>query len=175
MSHFTSKLNMSIGEITTCLWFDNQAEEAANLYVSIFAPNSRILKMQRYTAAGQEIHGREPGSVMVVEFELKGARFVALNGGPAEWKFSEAISFQIDCKDQDEVDYFWEKLGEGADASKQQCGWLADKFGVAWQVIPTALKRMMDSEDKAAAERATVVMMQMKKLDIERLEKAYKG
>ncbi|RMJ19228.1 hypothetical protein CDV36_001075 [Fusarium kuroshium] len=125
---------MSIGKISTCLWFENQAEEAANYYVSIFAPDSKITTIQRYSEAGKEQHGREPGSVMVVEFDLRGHHFVALNGGPAPWKFSEAISLMVDCKDQAEVDHFWEKLGEGADHSRQQCGWLGDKFGIAWQV-----------------------------------------
>lgn len=166
---------MSIGKISTCLWFENQAEEAANYYVSIFAPNSKITTIQRYSEAGKEQHGREPGSVMVVEFDLRGHHFVALNGGPAPWKFSEAISLMVDCKDQAEVDHFWEKLGEGADHSRQQCGWLGDKFGIAWQVVPTVLKEMLSSGDKAAADRATVAMMKMKKLDIAELEKAFKG
>ncbi|KAI8669514.1 3-dmu-9-3-mt domain-containing protein [Fusarium keratoplasticum] len=166
---------MSIGKISTCLWFENQAEEAANYYVSIFAPNSKITTIQRYSEAGKEQHGREPGSVMVVEFDLRGHHFVALNGGPAPWKFSEAISLMVDCKDQAEVDHFWEKLGEGADHSRQQCGWLGDKFGIAWQVVPTVLKEMLNSGDKAAADRATVAMMKMKKLDIAELEKAFKG
>ncbi|KAF4979496.1 hypothetical protein FZEAL_4316 [Fusarium zealandicum] len=166
---------MSQGKITTCLWFDNQAEEAANHYVSIFAPNSKISNVQRYTSAGQGQHGREPGSVMIVEFELRGNHYVGLNGGPAKWKFSEAISLMVDCKDQDEVDHFWEKLGEGADHSHQQCGWLSDKFGVAWQVVPTRLKELLGSEDRDGADRAMGAMMKMKKLDIEGLEKAFKG
>ncbi|KAM6528778.1 hypothetical protein FALCPG4_009734 [Fusarium falciforme] len=166
---------MSIGKISTCLWFENQAEEAANYYVSIFAPDSKITTIQRYSEAGKEQHGREPGSVMVVEFDLRGHHFVALNGGPAPWKFSEAISLMVDCKDQAEVDHFWEKLGEGADHSRQQCGWLGDKFGIAWQVVPTVLKEMLSSGDKAAADRATVAMMKMKKLDIAELEKSFKG
>ncbi|KAJ3538167.1 hypothetical protein NM208_g6021 [Fusarium decemcellulare] len=166
---------MSIGKITTCLWFENQAEEAANHYVSIFSPNSKITTTQRYTSAGEKQHGREPGSVMVVEFDLNDHHFVALNGGPAPWKFSEAISLMVDCKDQAEVDHFWEKLGEGADTSRQQCGWLADKFGVAWQIVPKALKEMLSSDDKAAAGRATEAMMKMKKLDVAELEKAFKG
>ncbi|KAF5019897.1 hypothetical protein F66182_8081 [Fusarium sp. NRRL 66182] len=166
---------MSLGKITTCLWFDDQAEEAANHYISIFAPNSSIISIQRYTSAGQEQHGQEPGKVMVVNFEIRGHTFVALNGGPAKWKFSEAISLMVNCKDQDEVDYFWEKLSQDADTSRQECGWLADKFGVAWQVVPTALMDMLGSEDKAAAGRATEAMMKMKKFDIAELEKAFKG
>ncbi|KAF5547139.1 3-demethylubiquinone-9 3-methyltransferase [Fusarium mexicanum] len=166
---------MSFGKLTTCLWFEDQGEEAANHYVSIFAPDSKINTIQRYTPAGQDQHGQEPGRVMVVEFELRGRSFVALNGGPAKWNFNEAISLMIDCKDQAEVDHFWEKLSEGGDEARQQCGWLADKFGVAWQVVPSALKKMLGSEDKAAAGRATMAMMKMKKFDIAELEKAYKG
>ncbi|CAM1502557.1 Fc.00g045410.m01.CDS01 [Cosmosporella sp. VM-42] len=164
----------SLSKITTCLWFENQAEEAANHYVSIF-PDAKITTVQRYSAAGQEVHGREPGSAMVVAFELAGQRFVALNGGPAPWKFSEAISLQVDCDDQAEVDHFWEKLGDGGNPDKQQCGWLADKYGVSWQVVPTALKKMLESGNKEAAGRVTVAMMKMKKLDIAGLEKAFDG
>jgi predicted 3-demethylubiquinone-9 3-methyltransferase (glyoxalase superfamily) len=164
---------MSLNKITTCLWFDGQAEEAANHYTSIFK-NSSIITTQRYTDAGTETHGREPGSVMVVEFELNGQRFVGLNGGP-HFKFSPAISFQIDCHDQDEVDYYWEKLGEGGDESTRQCGWLADKFGVSWQVVPTVLKKLLGDEDKAKVKRVTAAMMSMKKLDIAGLEKARDG
>ncbi|KPM34949.1 hypothetical protein AK830_g11620 [Neonectria ditissima] len=166
---------MSISKISTCLWFDNQAEEAANHYVSTFGGDSKITSVQRYTSAGKEQHGREPGSVMVVEFELRGSRFVGLNGGPAKWSFNEAVSFQVDCEDQAEVDHFWEKLGEGGDESRRQCGWIADKWGVAWQVVPKALKEMLSSGDKAASDRATVAMMSMKKLDIALLRKAYEG
>ncbi|KAM0347734.1 hypothetical protein ACHAPU_004749 [Fusarium lateritium] len=161
---------MSFGNITTCLWFADQGEAAANHYVSTFAPDAKILSIQRYTASGQEA-----GRVMAVEFELRGRSFVALNGGPSTWKFNEAISLMIDCKDQNEVDHFWEKLSEDGDSARQQCGWLADKFGVSWQVVPTALKEMMASEDKAAAGRATQAMMKMKKLDIAELQKAFKG
>ncbi|KAH6874716.1 3-demethylubiquinone-9 3-methyltransferase-domain-containing protein [Thelonectria olida] len=166
---------MSINKITTCLWFENQAEEAANHYVATFGGDSKITHVQRYTSAGKEHHGQEPGSVMVVEFELRGNRFVGLNGGKMPWAFNEAISFQIDCDDQAEVDHFWEKLGEGGNEEKRQCGWLADKYGVAWQVVPKALKTMLGSEDKAAAGRATEAMMKMKKMDIGLLEKAFKG
>ena len=122
-------------KITVCLWFNGQAEEAASHYTSIF-PNSKITNVARYQEAGKEQHGKEAGSVMTVAFELDGHSFVALNGGPS-FKFSAATSFQVDCEDQAEVDHFWEKLGEGGDASKQQCGWLEDKFGVAWQAVPS--------------------------------------
>ncbi|KAH6839502.1 3-demethylubiquinone-9 3-methyltransferase-domain-containing protein [Chaetomium sp. MPI-CAGE-AT-0009] len=160
-------------QLTTCLWFDGQAEEAANFYTSIF-PNSKITHIQHYLENGKEFHGHEPGSVLIVEFELDGHRFVGLNGGP-HFKFNEAVSFQIDCADQEEVDYYWAKLAEGGDPAKQQCGWVADKFGVSWQVVPTALKRMLASEDKAAAGRATDVMMHSKKMVIADLEKAFRG
>jgi predicted 3-demethylubiquinone-9 3-methyltransferase (glyoxalase superfamily) len=164
---------MSLNNITTCLWFDGQAEEAANHYTSIFK-NSKITTKQLYTEAGKEVHGREPGSIMVVEFELNGHKFVGLNGGPL-FKFNEAISFQIDCGDQEEVDYYWEKLGEGGDEAKCQCGWLADKFGVSWQVVPRVLKELMADEDAEKAKRVTVAMLAMKKIDIAGLQKAYDG
>jgi predicted 3-demethylubiquinone-9 3-methyltransferase (glyoxalase superfamily) len=164
---------MSLNKITTCLWFDGQAEEAADYYTSIFK-NSKITHTQRFHEAGKEIHGQEPGNVMVVEFELNGHVFVALNGGPL-FKFSEAVSFQIDCADQSEIDYYWEKLGAGGDPAKQQCGWLADKFGVSWQVTPKVLKEMIADSDKAKAERAMAAMLQMKKFDIEALKKAFDG
>lgn len=164
---------MSLNKITTCLWFDGRAEEAANHYTSIFQ-NSKISHIQRYTEAGQEHHGQAPGSVLVVEFSLNGHPFVGLNGGP-HFKFNEAVSFQIDCANQAEVDYYWDKLGEGGDEARRQCGWLADKFGVAWQVVPSRLKELMSQDDKVKADRVTVAMMKMKKLDIEALEKASEG
>lgn len=164
---------MSLSKITPCLWFNGQAEEAANLYTSIFKA-SKITKTQRYTEAGKETHGQEPGSVLVVAFELNGQPFVALNGGP-QFKFNEAISFQIDCADQEEVDYYWEQLGKDADDTKQQCGWLGDKFGVVWQVVPTVLKDMLGDSDVEKVKRVTVAMMAMKKLDIVELQKAYDG
>ena len=160
-------------QLTTCLWFDGQAEEAANFYVSVFK-NSKITHIQRYTEAGRELHSHEPGTVLVVEFELNGHRFVGLNGGP-QLKFTGAVSFMIDCDTQDEVDYYWDKLREGGDEAQQQCGWLADKYGVSWQVIPRALKQMMSSPDKEKAGRATVAMMHMRKLDIAELQKAFDG
>jgi predicted 3-demethylubiquinone-9 3-methyltransferase (glyoxalase superfamily) len=169
----TLSIRMSFGKITPCLWFDGQAEDAAKHYTAIF-PNSKIITTQRYTDAGQDIHGREPGSVMVVEFELNGLRFVGLNGGPL-FKFSEAVSFQIHCDNQDEVDHYWEKLGEGGDEAKRVCGWLADKFGLSWQIVPTVLKEMLADVDPEKAKRVTVAMMGMKKLDIAGLQKAYDG
>jgi predicted 3-demethylubiquinone-9 3-methyltransferase (glyoxalase superfamily) len=159
--------------ITPCLWFDNQAEEAARFYTGIFK-NSRIGKISRYGTAGYEIHHRPAGTVMTVEFELDGQTFTALNGGPA-FKFNEAISLQINCETQKEVDYYWEKLGAGGDKNAQQCGWLKDKFGVSWQVVPTVLAEMVGDPDSKKSERAMQAMLQMKKLDIAELKRAYAG
>nr|WP_205760938.1 VOC family protein [Luteolibacter luteus] len=162
-----------ISKITPCLWFDHQAEEAANFYVSIFK-NSRITEISRYSEVGQEQHGRPAGSVMVVEFELEGHRFTGLNGGP-HFTLSPAISFQIDCADQAEVDYFWEKLGEGGPVEAQQCGWVQDKFGLSWQVVPSILRDLTKDLSDPRCKRAFGAMMQMKKLDIAELKKAYEG
>ncbi|UNI13605.1 hypothetical protein JDV02_000332 [Purpureocillium takamizusanense] len=167
---------MSLG-ITTCLLFNNEAGDAADFYVSVFAPNSRIITRQHYSKAGQEMHGQEPGSVLLVEFELGGRRFVALNGGTSASTpprgFNESVSFQVDCADQAEVDRFWDKLS--ADPAREQCSWLADKYGVSWQIVPKRMKEMLAAEDRAAADRAMVAMMGMKKLDIAALEKAFAG
>lgn len=159
--------------ITPCLWFDSQAEEAANYYVGIFK-NSAIRNVSHYSEAGTEVHGRRPGSVMTVDFELDGQTFTALNGGPI-FTFNEAISFQIDCADQAEIDHYWERLTAGGDPASQQCGWLKDKFGVSWQVVPSALSRMFDDADSPGAKRAMDAMLEMKKLDIAELERAYAG
>lgn len=159
-------------KISPCLWFDNQAEEAANFYAGIFK-NSKILEVSRYNNAGEKVHGGKPGTVMAVSFELDGTTFTALNGGP-HFTFTEAVSFQVDCKDQREVDYYWEKLID--DGGKPvQCGWLKDKFGLSWQVVPVALKEMLMDEDKAKASRVMEAMLKMVKLDIEALRKAYRG
>lgn len=162
-----------IQKITPCLWFDDQAEEAAKFYTSVFK-NSSIGRIARYGEAGHEIHGRAAGTVMEVEFELNGQSFTALNGGPI-FKFSEAISFQVNCATQEEVDYYWGKLSEGGDETAQQCGWLKDKYGVSWQVVPTALADMINDPDYAKSQRAMAAMLQMKKLDIEALRQAYAG
>lgn len=159
-------------KITPMLWFDNQAEEAAKFYTSIFK-NSKMLTESVYPETGQEVHGMEPGSPMVVEFELEGQRFTALNGGPV-FKFTEAISFVVDCKDQAEVDYFWEKLLAGG-GQESQCGWLKDKFGVSWQVTPSAMEELMSKADKAGKERIMGAMMKMVKFDIKKLEEAARG
>jgi len=160
-------------KITPCLWFDDQAEDAAKFYTSIFQ-DSKITAISRYGEAGQEVHGRPTGSVMVVAFELNGQPFTALNGGPI-FKFNEAVSFQIDCATQEEVDYYWEKLTPGGDPGAQQCGWLKDKFGVSWQVVPTILPKLITDPDTAKSQRAFQAMLGMKKLDIAGLEKAFAG
>jgi predicted 3-demethylubiquinone-9 3-methyltransferase (glyoxalase superfamily) len=158
-------------KITPCLWFDHQAEEAANFYISVF-PNSKIQTISRFTGVGQEIHGRPEGSVMTVTFELDGQPFTALNGGPF-FKFNEAISLQIGCDTQEEVDRYWRMLGEGGDPAAQQCGWLKDRFGLSWQIVPRVLTAMITDPDHAKAMRATNAMLQMKKFDIEALERAF--
>jgi predicted 3-demethylubiquinone-9 3-methyltransferase (glyoxalase superfamily) len=159
--------------IAPCLWFDDKAEEAAKFYVSVFK-NSRVIRTSRYTEAGKENHRRPPGSVMVVTFELDGQEFSALNGGPV-FKFNEAVSLMINCHTQAEVDHYWEKLSAGGDPQAQQCGWLKDKYGVSWLVVPTVLQEMMSDPDTTKAGRVTTAMMQMKKLDIAALERAYAG
>jgi predicted 3-demethylubiquinone-9 3-methyltransferase (glyoxalase superfamily) len=159
--------------ITPCLWFDSEGEDAAKFYVSIFK-NSKIKHIQRYTEVGREHHGKEPGSVMVVSFEINGQEYTALNGGPI-FKISEAVSFQVMCESQDEVDYYWEKLGAGGDPKSQVCGWLKDKFGVSWQIIPTKFLELLASGDAEKAQRANAAMFGMKKLDLAALERAYNG
>ena len=153
--------------IAPCLWFDSQAEEAAKFYVSIFK-NSRILHTVPYTEAGPG----PVGSVMTVDFELDGERFTALNGGP-EFKFTEAISLLVHCKDQAEVDYYWDKLSKGGDPKAQQCGWLKDKYGLSWQVVPAILPKLLSAHESPTAERAMDAMLRMKKIDIDELRRAY--
>jgi predicted 3-demethylubiquinone-9 3-methyltransferase (glyoxalase superfamily) len=158
-------------KITPCLWFDNEAEEAANFYTSIFE-NSRIKQISRYGHAGREVHGREPGSVMVVEFELEGQTFTALNGGPL-FKFNEAVSFQVMCDTQDEIDRFWSRLSQGGQES--QCGWLKDKYGLSWQVVPSVLPQMMTEATGARLDRIIDAVMKMRKFDLETLKRAHAG
>jgi predicted 3-demethylubiquinone-9 3-methyltransferase (glyoxalase superfamily) len=159
-------------KITPCLWFDNQAEEAANFYVSVFK-NSKINRVSRYSKAGNEIHGRAAGSVMTVEFELDGQTFTALNGGPI-FKFDEAVSFQIPCETQADIDYYWSKLT--ADGGQEgPCGWVKDKFGLSWQVVPTALVDMLMDHNSEKTERVTNAFLQMKKFDIAKLKRIYEG
>jgi predicted 3-demethylubiquinone-9 3-methyltransferase (glyoxalase superfamily) len=158
-------------KISPCLWFDDQGEEAAKFYTSIFK-DSKIGDVTRYGKEGYEIHGREEGTVMTVEFEIEGQKFLALNGGPI-FKFNEAISFQVYCETQEEVDYYWEKLSEGGDEKAQQCGWLKDKYGVSWQIVPTILIKMLKDNDSEKSQKVMKAMLQMHKLDISTLKKAY--
>lgn len=162
-----------IQRITPCLWFNDQAEAAAAFYTAVFR-NSRIVSTSHYGEAGHEIHGRPAGSVLTVEFELDGQAFTALNGGPV-FKFNEAVSFQVSCASQDEVDYYWERLSAGGDKEAQQCGWLKDKYGVSWQVVPAVLIEMIQDPVYEKSQRVFTAMLQMKKLDIEKLKRAYAG
>ena len=163
----------TLQKITPCLWFDDQAEEAARFYTGIFR-NSRITTITRYGSAGFEIHGRPAGSVMVVAFDLDGSSFTALNGGP-HFKFNEAVSLQVNCRDQQEIDYFWEKLGAGGDPKAQQCGWLKDRFGLSWQIVPADMDEMFRDEKSAGSQRAMEAMLKMKKLDMNEIRRAYEG
>lgn len=163
----------NVQKITPFLWFADQAEEAAKYYCGIFK-NSKIIRTSRYTEAGKEAHGRPPGSVMVVNFELEGQKFSALNGGPV-FKFNESISFTVHCKDQKEIDFYWEKLGAGGDPAAQQCGWVKDKYGLSWQITPEAMDKFFEDEKSGGAQRAMLAMLSMKKLDIAELERAYQG
>ncbi len=158
-------------KISPFLWFDNQAEEAANYYVSIFK-NSIVLSVSRYDEAGAKASGRPVGSAMTVAFQLEGQEFTALNGGPI-FKFTEAISFVVNCATQAEVDHYWESLS--ADPKSEQCGWLKDKFGLSWQIVPEALGQMLGDKDSAKSGRVMQAMLQMKKIDIAELKKAYEG
>jgi len=162
-----------IQRIAPCLWFDHQAQAAAKFYVGIFK-KSKIVAISRYSKAGYEIHRRPEGSVMVVAFELEGQPFSALNGGPI-FKFNEAVSLQVYCETQDEIDYYWERLSKGGDPKAQQCGWLKDKYGVSWQVVPTVLIEMLDDHRSEKSQRAMAAMLQMKKIDIAGLQRAYEG
>jgi predicted 3-demethylubiquinone-9 3-methyltransferase (glyoxalase superfamily) len=164
-------MQLTAQKITPCLWFDTQAEEAANTYVSIFE-NSRILRTSHYGKEGHEIHGREAGSVMTVEFEIEGQRFVALNGGP-HFKFNEAVSFQVHCETQDEIDYYWRKLTEGGEEGP--CGWLKDRYGLSWQVVPAVLPDMLMDPNPEKVGRVTKAFLQMRKFDIAALQRAYDG
>jgi predicted 3-demethylubiquinone-9 3-methyltransferase (glyoxalase superfamily) len=159
--------------ISPCLWFDDQAEDAAKYYLDIFQ-NSRITAVTRYGSAGQEEHGRPAGSVMTVDFELDGNAFTALNGGP-HFTFNEAVSFQVFCETQQEIDDYWEKLTAGGDPKAQQCGWLKDRFGLSWQVVPTGMEKMLADPESPGARRAMEAMLRMKKIDMAELERAFQG
>jgi predicted 3-demethylubiquinone-9 3-methyltransferase (glyoxalase superfamily) len=158
-------------KITPFLWFDDRAEDGVRFYASIFK-NSRIVGTTRYGKEGAEVSGRPEGTVMTVAFHLDGQEFVALNGGPI-FKFTEAISFVVNCESQDEVDYYWEKLSAGGDPKAQQCGWLKDKYGLSWQVVPTVLGELLSDPDPEKARRVMKAMLQMKKIDIATLKQAY--
>lgn len=161
-------------KISINLWFETQAEEAARFYTSVFE-NSRLGRLTRYSNVGEDIHGQKNGNVMTVEFELEGCHFVALNGGP-QFKFTEAISLIVNCNTQEEIDYYWESLSEGGDESAQVCGWLKDRFGVSWQIVPACLLEMLNDPDPKKVQQVTQTMLSTpKKLDIEALEKAYIG
>ncbi len=158
-------------KITPFLWFDNQAEEAVNFYISVFK-NSKILDISYYGDVGGEISGFKKGDVLTIAFQLDGQNFTALNGGK-HYKINEGISFVVSCDSQEEVDYYWEKLTDGGEES--QCGWLKDKFGVSWQVVPAVLGELMNSPDADKSRRVMEALLQMRKLDIPALEKAYRG
>ena len=161
-------MELTAKKITPCLWFDTQAEEAAKFYASVFR-NSKIGKISRYGKEGFEVHGKKAGTVMTVELEIEGQKFVALNGGP-HFKFNEAVSFQVHCETQQEIDYFWEKLSDGG--SKSQCGWLKDRFGLSWQVVPTALGRLVTDPDPKKSKAVWDALMKMSKIVIADLQKA---
>ena len=162
-----------VQKITPCLWFDTSAEEAANFYVSIFG-SSGIETVTRYGRQGFERHGMPEGTVQTVTFRLGGQRFTALNGGP-RYALSPAVSLVVHCESQAEVDHFWGKLGEGGDPTWQVCGWLRDRFGLSWQVVPQALFSMIADKDAAKAGRVMAAVMQMRKLDLATLQRAYEG
>jgi predicted 3-demethylubiquinone-9 3-methyltransferase (glyoxalase superfamily) len=160
-----------VHRITPCLWFDGNAEEAVQFYTSVLT-NSRIGRITRYGEAGKEVHGRPAGSVLTIEFEIDGQSMMALNGGPM-FKFNEAVSFQVHCASQDEIDYYWERLSEGGDVRDQQCGWLKDRYGLSWQIVPTALGQMLQDKDAGKSGRVMSALMGMKKLDLGELRRAY--
>jgi len=160
-----------IQKITPCLWFDDHAEEAVKTYTSIFK-DSRMGRVTRYEEESAKASGRPAGTVMTVEFQLEGQEFVALNGGPI-FTFNEAISFQVSCKTQEEVDHYWDALSDGGDREAQQCGWLKDKYGVSWQIVPTALVEMLQDPDPGKRSRVMKAMLQMKKIDIQALKQAH--
>lgn len=161
-------MQISAEKLPTCLWFDTQAEEAANFYVSVFK-NSKVGHVSHYA---QDVQGKKAGSVMVVEFDINGQAFTALNGGP-QYKFTEAVSFQVACESQEEIDYFWGRLSEGG--QEGTCGWLKDKFGLSWQVFPSALPKMLMDSDKDRSARVMGAFMKMKKFNLEQLTRAYEG
>ncbi len=161
-----------VQRITPCLWFDRNAEEAVRFYTSVFK-NSKIGAISRYGEAGT-VHGQPAGTVMTIEFEINGQSFTALNGGPM-FKFNEAVSFQVRCETQEEIDSYWGRLSQGGNAKAQQCGWLKDKYGLSWQIIPTILGELLQSKDAAKSDKVMKALLGMKKLDINGLKRAYEG
>lgn len=161
----------TVQRITPCLWFDSEAEDAAKFYVSVFE-HSRITRISHYGREGQEIHGRPAGSVLTVDFELDGSRFTALNGGPS-FRFSEAVSLQVSCETQEEINRYWAQLSEGGDPKAQQCGWLKDRYGLSWQIVPAMLPALIDDDDPKKADRTMRALLGMKKLDIDALKAAH--
>ena len=159
--------------ITPCLWFDGEAEVAARFYTGIFS-NSKITGISHYGEAGREVHGQPAGKVLTVAFELDGRPFTAMNGGP-QFKFNEAVSLQVPCSSQEEIDYYWDKLTAGGDAQAQQCGWLKDRYGLSWQVFPAAVMDMLQDQDRRKADRVLQAIMEMRKMDLKALERAYAG
>lgn len=162
---------MCMPKITPFLWFDHQAEEATKFYASIFK-KSKIGKITRYGKEGYEFHKMPEGKVMTVEFQIEGQKFTALNGGPV-FNFNGGISFVVNCENQEEVDYYWKKLSKGGDEKAQMCGWLKDKYGMSWQIIPTVLIKMLQDKDKKKAGRVMNAMLQMKKIEIKKLKQAF--
>lgn len=166
-------MDAKIQKITPNLWFEMNAEEAVSFYTSVFR-NSKIGRKTYYTDAGKEIHGIDAGKVLTIEFQLEGQDFIALNGGPV-FQFTEAISFIVNCDSQEEIDYYWSKLTQGGDEESQECGWLKDRFGVSWQVVPIELNEMLVGAEAEKAERVIEALLQMKKLDLAELRRAYEG
>jgi predicted 3-demethylubiquinone-9 3-methyltransferase (glyoxalase superfamily) len=164
---------INVQKIVPNLWFDSRAEEAVKYYLGIFK-NSKMGRITHYTKDGYEVHHKPEGTVLTIEFEIEGQRFVALNGGP-EFRFSEAVSFIIQCETQNEIDYYWDRLSEGGDPNAQQCGWLKDKFGLSWQVTPRELFDMISDSDNERVSRVMAAYMPMKKFNLEELRQAYRG
>jgi predicted 3-demethylubiquinone-9 3-methyltransferase (glyoxalase superfamily) len=157
--------------ISPCLWFDTEAEDAAKFYTAVFK-NSRITHISRYGKAGREVHGKEPGSVLTVQFEIEGQTFTALNSGP-QFKFNESVSFQVMCDSQAEIDEFWSKLSQGGQES--QCGWLKDRYGLSWQIVPSVLPQLLTDAAGGRLDHVIAAIMKMKKFDLEALKRAHAG
>lgn len=159
--------------LAPCLWFDDEAEEAVDVYTAIF-PDSKIVRVSRYGTEGHDLHGRPVGSVMTIDFELDGHPLTALNGGP-QFTFNEAVSLQVFCETQDEVDHYWEELGKDGDPLARQCGWLKDRFGVSWQIIPRGVTELVGSPESERSQRAMRALLRMEKLDLAAIRRAYQG